>query len=286
MEVYINLIFAWISVFTALILIMALFTRKSIVAFPGQRKFFITLNKALRKHHKLIGIVLLAVALIHGLFSTESVFSLNLGTISWLIAVLLGINWLLRKKLIKIKGWMFYHRVLVAVFAVSIVIHVIDVGGIQIFNILKPTDKSLSEVSEITVTEPVDETNPSSGKRHRGGRVSAAETDKSNSLIPVSDDDFKTDGIYNDGTYTGEATGFRPGLVVSVEIKDGMIASVEVIDHNEVSSRFYQRPIDLIPDRIVAEQSTDVDAISGATCTSDGIMEAVEDALSKASSTD
>ncbi|HPJ22526.1 MAG TPA: hypothetical protein PLH18_09275, partial [Clostridia bacterium] len=143
MEVYINLIFAWISVFTALILIMALFTRKSIVAFPGQRKFFITLNKALRKHHKLIGIVLLAVALIHGLFSTESVFSLNLGTISWLIAVLLGINWLLRKKLIKIKGWMFYHRVLVAVFAVSIVIHVIDVGGIQIFNILKPTDKSL-----------------------------------------------------------------------------------------------------------------------------------------------
>jgi uncharacterized protein with FMN-binding domain len=38
----------------------------------------------------------------------------------------------------------------------------------------------------------------------------------------------------------------------------------------------------LIPEAIVAHQSTDVDAVSGASATSYGIMAAVEDALSKA----
>jgi uncharacterized protein with FMN-binding domain len=87
---------------------------------------------------------------------------------------------------------------------------------------------------------------------------------------------------YQDGTYTGSADGFRPGIEVEVTVKEGKVASIKVVDHNEVDSRFYALPIKAIPSAIVKKQSTKVDVVSGATSTSYGIMAAVEDALAKA----
>lgn len=84
----------------------------------------------------------------------------------------------------------------------------------------------------------------------------------------------------NDGVYQGEAVGFRPGLFVEVTVENQKISNIEVIKHSEVGPQFYMRPIDVIPDEIVKEQSTKVDAVSGATATSSAIMSAVEDALS------
>lgn len=86
---------------------------------------------------------------------------------------------------------------------------------------------------------------------------------------------------YKDGTYTGEGTGFRPGLNVTVTVKGGKITGVTVGDNNE-TPRFSSEPIQVIPEEIVKAQSVNVDAVSGATRTSNGIMEAVTDALSKA----
>lgn len=60
------------------------------------------------------------------------------------------------------------------------------------------------------------------------------------------------------------------------------IKNVKVTKHNEVNRRFYDRPISIIPNEIVQAQSTDVDTVSGATFTSIGIINAVNDALSKA----
>ncbi|MBI9101521.1 MAG: FMN-binding protein [Spirochaetales bacterium] len=85
-----------------------------------------------------------------------------------------------------------------------------------------------------------------------------------------------------DGTYRGTATGFRPGLIVEILIKDGELLEVEVVEHNEIGRQFYVRPINLVPGVIVEEQQTDVDSVSGATATSKAIMAAVEDALQKA----
>ena len=85
-----------------------------------------------------------------------------------------------------------------------------------------------------------------------------------------------------DGVYNGEADGFRPGLKVEIEIAKGNLIRVDVIDHNEVNPRFWERPVTIIPDEIIKRQSTKVDAVSGASATSYGIMAAVEDALSKA----
>ncbi len=82
----------------------------------------------------------------------------------------------------------------------------------------------------------------------------------------------------NDGTYTGEGTGMKPGLKVSVDVADGKIASVTVTEHEETEG--YSEPaLEQIPGAIVEKNSTDVDAVSGATLTSNAIKEAVNNAL-------
>jgi polyferredoxin len=86
---------------------------------------------------------------------------------------------------------------------------------------------------------------------------------------------------YKDGTYTGVGYGYRPGLQVSVTIKNGEIANIEIGSNNETSS-FGGRAFAVVPSEIVQAQTTNVDGVSGATRSSNGIKQAVEDALSKA----
>jgi uncharacterized protein with FMN-binding domain len=85
--------------------------------------------------------------------------------------------------------------------------------------------------------------------------------------------------IYPDGVYIGESTGYRPGFLVEVTVRNGRVAEVRVIDHNEVRIRYWRRAIQVIPREIVKRQSTALDALSGATATSNGVLAAVENAL-------
>ncbi len=70
-------------------------------------------------------------------------------------------------------------------------------------------------------------------------------------------------------------------LKVSVEIKDGKIASVTVTEHQETDG-VADPALEQIPAAIVEKNSTDVDVVSGATLTSNGIIEAVNNALEQA----
>ena len=86
---------------------------------------------------------------------------------------------------------------------------------------------------------------------------------------------------YYDGSYTGTATGREAGLEVKVDIYLDQIARVTVVSHNETIG-ICDKALELIPYRITASQSTNVDIVSGATLTSNGIINAVNEALSKA----
>lgn len=90
-----------------------------------------------------------------------------------------------------------------------------------------------------------------------------------------------TETQYKDGTYTGTGVGFRPGLQVSVSIKSNKITNIEITAIND-TPRFYEEPVNTVPEAIIKSQSTKVDGVSGATRTSDGIKSAVDNALSKA----
>lgn len=84
---------------------------------------------------------------------------------------------------------------------------------------------------------------------------------------------------YKDGTYTGVGQGKNPDLKVAVTIKDNKITNIEVLSNNETKGK---EALNVVPKEIIEKQSTSVDAVSGATMTSNGVMAAVNDALSQA----
>lgn len=84
-----------------------------------------------------------------------------------------------------------------------------------------------------------------------------------------------------DGTYLGEGTGIEPGLKVSVVVLDGKISSVEVTENNETAG-YCEPALEQIPGLIAEKNSTEVDAVTGATLTSNAIKDAVNNALEEA----
>ena len=87
------------------------------------------------------------------------------------------------------------------------------------------------------------------------------------------------DAMPADGVYEGSANGMGGAVKVSVTVSGGKITAVEVVEHNETAG-ISDPAIEQIPAKIVDAQSTDVDAVAGATVTSEAIKEAVKAALS------
>ncbi len=86
-----------------------------------------------------------------------------------------------------------------------------------------------------------------------------------------------------DGTYQGSGTGFRGRTTtVSVTVSEGKIADIQVISYGD-DARWFNRAYSSVVEQIISSQSTEVDAVSGATYSSLGIMEAVENALNSGS---
>ena len=80
-----------------------------------------------------------------------------------------------------------------------------------------------------------------------------------------------------DGRYTATSTAFNGPLTVEVVVKAGRIASVKVTQHNE--KQFYSAMTET-PQKIVERQSVkDIDACTGATITSEAIINATAKAL-------
>lgn len=84
-----------------------------------------------------------------------------------------------------------------------------------------------------------------------------------------------------DGTYTGVGQGRNGELTVEVKVDAGKLSAVRVVKHVETVG-ISDAAVKQMPARIVDAQSLKVDAVSGATLTSEGIRTAVADAIRKA----
>ena len=90
-----------------------------------------------------------------------------------------------------------------------------------------------------------------------------------------------SDNVYKNGTFEGSGTGYGGTITVQVTLEDDTITAVSVVSAPGEDSAYLSQGENVI-NSIISEQSTDVDTISGATFSSTGILEAVNDALSKA----
>lgn len=81
-----------------------------------------------------------------------------------------------------------------------------------------------------------------------------------------------------DGKYTGSANGYGGKITVTVTIKNKKIVKIHIDSAPGETTSFFNRAKTLT-DLMIRQQSTDVDAVSGATYSSKGIIGAVKNAL-------
>ena len=83
---------------------------------------------------------------------------------------------------------------------------------------------------------------------------------------------------YMDGVYTGSGNGFRGVISAQVTVEGGRITDVTILSSSD-DRDFFQRAQNGVIPAILQAQSVNVSAVSGATYSSRGILEAVADAL-------
>ena len=227
--------------------------------------------------HIPLGICLIVLGLIHGFLAGNPIgtklsqayfgtvlFTANMGTVCFVLSVLLGATYLFRKKLKK--NWMKLHRILTVVFVVTIVIHVYQVGialprAIFLSEKEAETSENISNEENINPTETEDVTKEE-------------KTDDSNNIVVFSGATLK------DGTYEGAAEGYNGDIKVSVVVQNGAVTDISIVEEKE-TPQYLQRAKEIIQ-TIVNGQSLEVDGITGATYSSKGIQNAVYNALQEA----
>ena len=124
----------------------------------------------------------------------------------------------------------------------------------------------VSSIDDITQSEPQIESTASSSQ------ISSSKEPE-----PIPEPEY----VYNNGVYTASAYGYDGDIIVSVTMENDKIISIKA-DSEESDLWYFESAVDTVISRIILAQNTEVDAVSGATFSSKGIMSAVADALASA----
>lgn len=119
--------------------------------------------------------------------------------------------------------------------------------------------------------------NALTGEEDKSSAKAAGTSAKSAGSVGTADES----GTYKDGTFIGTASGYHGTVKVSVMIKNNKIKAIKVLENHDDAAYFNRAKGILLP-LMIKKQSTNVDAVSGATFSSNGIIKAVRNALSKA----
>ena len=97
---------------------------------------------------------------------------------------------------------------------------------------------------------------------------------------PLVVEEFTAPSTYLDGIYTAEAMGFEGEITVQITVAEDKITDITLLSAED-EEEYLSRAKQVIP-AILEGQSPNVDAVSGATYSSTGILNAVKLALAKA----
>lgn len=251
-----SLILAWLAVFSVILTAFKYISRVS---------SSVKLNRLFHKIHIPVGIMLIFTGLLHGLLAGNFadaklsdmrlgtvLFTFNWGSICFLVCVLLGLSYMLRR--ILKKNWMNIHRILTVCLLVLVVIHIVDVGIQLPFRLFAKETGSVKETGSANDQDTV--------------------KDERNDSVTFSGAKLK------DEVYEGTAEGYKGTIKVSVTVCDGAVTDIEILEENDTPD-FFERAKAIIDD-VMDEQSLEVNTVSGATYSSAGILNAVNNALESA----
>ncbi len=85
-------------------------------------------------------------------------------------------------------------------------------------------------------------------------------------------------GTYTDGVYTGIGQGIGGDMEIQITVANSNIIEVEIVSHNETTG-IYEAGLAGVREQMIRTQQLEVDAVAGATITSDGVMQGAADAL-------
>ena len=144
-----------------------------------------------------------------------------------------------------------------------------------------------ANVDKIRAQESVSEQHGQGEEINSSEKASEASGDKAstNSSDASSDsqaaDEDSISGAYKDGECFGKASAYNGNVEVKVTISGGKITAIDIVKTKDDEEYFFDAQKKVIPE-ILEKQSTDVDAVAGATTSSEGIAHAVEKALEQA----
>lgn len=89
-------------------------------------------------------------------------------------------------------------------------------------------------------------------------------------------------GKYKDGTYTGTGKGAASEIKVEVQVKGGKIDTIKLVDQHETATLVKGVEENMIPEIIKKQGTEGVEVVSGASNSSKGVIQAVDNALKEA----
>lgn len=87
---------------------------------------------------------------------------------------------------------------------------------------------------------------------------------------------------YADGIYEGVGEGYGGEIKVRLTVKDGEIVTIDPYEHSDEDDEYFGLAKALIGEVIEANDTDTADIVSGATFSSEGLIEAIQDAAGKA----
>ena len=135
-------------------------------------------------------------------------------------------------------------------------------------------NKSRMQESAAETTESTQTATEAAGDKASANSSNASSDSKGSDANSAS-------GAYKDGEYLGKASAYNGNVEVKVTISGGKMTAIDIVKTKDDEDYFFDAQKKVIPE-ILEKQSTDVDAVAGATTSSEGIAHAVQKALEQA----
>ena len=178
------------------------------------------------------------------------------------------------------------------IFYMRLLCLILIIGAVLGYNFMQKNDTQALQITELTdrvsaleeqqkeILTALEDAAKAQEEARAAADSSSQKTDTDNET-GSGDAAASGEGVYKDGTYTGEAQGFGGTIQVQVTLSGDEITDIQVTSAPGEDAAYLSQGEGVISS-IISAQSTDVDTVSGATFSSTGIINAVVDALGKA----